>query len=116
MYESPIKIFYSEITTQFDNEIFKAVQRVNITVDRDEIIRALRYDREQYQKGFDDARKDAVPVVHGQWEWLGPNRLVTGCMCGTCSACGVRSKYIVNTMVCPNCGARMNGGEDCADD
>lgn len=53
---------------------------------------------------------DVAPVVHGRWEWLGPNRLVTDCMCGTCSACKVRSKYIVNTMLCPNCGARMDGG------
>lgn len=55
---------------------------------------------------------DVVPVVHGRWEWLGPNRLVTDCMCGTCSACKVRSKYIVNTMLCPNCGAKMDGGVD----
>ena len=53
---------------------------------------------------------DAVPVVHGRWEWLGPNRLVPECMCGTCSACKVRSKYIVNTDICPNCGATMDGG------
>ena len=52
---------------------------------------------------------DVAPVVHGRWEWLGPNRLVTDCMCGTCSACKVRSKYIVNTMLCPNCGAKMDG-------
>lgn len=56
---------------------------------------------------------DVATVVHGQWEWLGPNRLVTDCMCGTCSACKVRSKYIVNTMLCPNCGATMDlGGGD----
>lgn len=57
---------------------------------------------------------DVSPVVHGRWEWLGPNRLVTDCMCGTCSACKVRSKYIVNTMLCPNCGAKMDGkdGDD----
>ena len=53
---------------------------------------------------------DVAPVVHGRWEWLGPNRLVTDCMCGTCSVCKVRSKYIVNTMLCPNCGAKMDGG------
>ncbi len=53
---------------------------------------------------------DVAPVVHGRWEWLGPNRLVPDCMCGTCSACKVRSKYIVNTMLCPNCGAKMDGG------
>ena len=54
---------------------------------------------------------DVAPVVHGRWEWLGPNRLFTDCMCGTCSVCKVRSKYIVNTMLCPNCGARMDGGD-----
>ena len=55
---------------------------------------------------------DVAPVLHGRWEWLGPNRLVTDCMCGTCSACKVRSKYIVNTMLCPNCGAKMDGGAE----
>ena len=50
---------------------------------------------------------DAVPIVHGQWEFLGPNRLNKECMCGTCSVCKVRSKYIVNTALCPNCGAQM---------
>lgn len=59
---------------------------------------------------------DVAPVVHGRWEWLGPNRLVTDCMCGTCSACKVRSKYIVNTMLCPNCGAKMDGGNGDAGD
>ena len=54
---------------------------------------------------------DVVEVVHGRWEWLGPNRLTKGCMCGTCSACKVRSKYIVNTSICPNCGAMMDGGK-----
>lgn len=58
------------------------------------------------------AAADVAPLVHGRWEWLGPNRLVTNCMCGTCSACKVRSKYIVNTMLCPNCGAKMDGGDN----
>ena len=59
---------------------------------------------------------DVAPVVHGRWEWLGPNSLVTDCMCGTCSACKARSKYIVNTMLCPNCGAKMDGGAENAVD
>ena len=59
---------------------------------------------------------DVAPVVHGRWEFLGPNRLIKECMCGTCSACKVRSKYIVNTMLCPNCGAKMDGGADHEDD
>lgn len=55
---------------------------------------------------------DVVPVVYGRWEFLGPNRLTKECMCGTCSVCKVRSKYIVNTMLCPHCGAIMDGGDN----
>ena len=63
MYESPIKVIQGELETQLEGEILKAGHRVGVTVDRDELIRALRYDREQYQKGFDDAREDAVVVT-----------------------------------------------------
>ena len=50
---------------------------------------------------------DVAPVRHGRWEFLGPNRLIGDCMCGTCSVCKVRCKYIVNKNICPNCGATM---------
>lgn len=59
---------------------------------------------------------DVAPVVYGRWEFLGPNRLIKECMCGTCSVCKIRSKYIVNTALCPNCGAKMDGGADDAAD
>ena len=62
---------------------------------------------------IDDAPAvDVVQVVHGRWEFLGPNRLVKECMCGTCSACKIRSKYITNIGLCPNCGARMDGARN----
>ena len=51
---------------------------------------------------------DVAEVKHGRWEFLGPNRLIKSCMCGTCSVCHVRSVYIVNTAICPNCGAPMD--------
>lgn len=71
--------------------------------------------RDHYTRGFEEAvdmvrthhAADAAPVVRGRWEFLGPNRLVKECMCGTCSVCKIRSKYIVNPMLCPNCGAKM---------
>ena len=63
MYESPIKVVQGELETQLEGEILKAVHRVGVAVDRDELIRALRYDREQYQKGFDDAKRDAEVVT-----------------------------------------------------
>ena len=52
---------------------------------------------------------DVEPVRRGRWEFLGPNRLTgDGCLCGTCSVCKKRCKYIVNSMLCPNCGAKMD--------
>lgn len=85
-------------------------------IDRDAAMRVAHIMRPEDKRLETEIAKipaaDVAPVVHGRWEWLGPNRLVTDCMCGTCSACKVRSKYIVNTMLCPNCGARMDGGAD----
>lgn len=56
MYESPINIIYGQMQMELENEVFKAVQDVNVEVDRDELIMALQYDRGQYEKGFADGR------------------------------------------------------------
>ena len=58
MYESPIKIITGKMVTQFDDEIYSAVQNVGITVDREELLKALEYDRGQYEKGYNDAIDD----------------------------------------------------------
>ena len=55
MWESPIKLLQSEMETQLEGEVLKAVQRVGIDVDKEELLKALKYDREQYQKGYMDA-------------------------------------------------------------
>lgn len=60
-YESPIKCIMDDIAKQmaveFDNNVYKAIQRYNIDVDKDELVRALAYDRNQYNKGFKDGFK-----------------------------------------------------------
>ena len=58
MWESPIKIIYTDMKTQMEEGVMKAVQNVGINVDRYELLRALQYDRDQYEKGFRDGRKD----------------------------------------------------------
>ena len=78
------------------------------------LIRLILFDNpniEKICKGMQDVVNihtiEAEPVQHGRWEFLGPNRLIGDCMCGTCSVCKVRCKYIVNKNICPNCGANM---------
>ena len=68
MYESPIKIIestidsiYKDIVKKKDDAIFAEIQSsFGVDLDRDELIRALQYDRDQYNKGYDDGKRDAM--------------------------------------------------------
>ena len=53
-YESPIQVVCREMQNTFDGDVMKAVLSYGISVDKDELIRALQYDRDQYKKGFAD--------------------------------------------------------------
>ena len=59
MYESPIKIIYGQMQTQLEGDILKAVMRTDIQVDKEELRRALQYDRDQYERGFADGYMNA---------------------------------------------------------
>ena len=68
MYESPIAICMKQIRMTQDETIVRAVQDVGIFVDKGELIKALQYDREQYEKGFADGLEAAqkqqwIPVT-----------------------------------------------------
>lgn len=51
-YDSPIRTIASQIEMSMDGEILKACQRVGVDVNKDELVKALEYDRGQYEKGF----------------------------------------------------------------
>lgn len=61
MYESPVKVW--EDVSRICEEISKAKEeyvysqiRAVVDVDKEELLKALRYDRQQYEKGFSDGR------------------------------------------------------------
>ena len=54
MYESPIEIIYKNMQTKVENNVFAAVQEYGISVDKEELIKALQYDRDQYERGYRD--------------------------------------------------------------
>lgn len=62
MYKSPIDIIYGQMETQLEGTVLKAIQNVGVNVDKEELIRALKYDREQYEKGFEDGQPTWIPV------------------------------------------------------
>lgn len=61
MYESPIKMIQTQMQSQMEADCVSVVQSYGFDVDAEELKKALAYDRDQYDKGFKDAR--TVPVV-----------------------------------------------------
>lgn len=101
MYESPIEIFTTELHTAYEDGIMKAVQNVGFNVNKEELIKALQYDRDQYRKGYEDGRPPK-----GEWieDPFGSAPLF-------CSICGHKEsmKALFMYSYCPNCGADMRG-------
>ena len=62
MYESPILITQigdqigTELVEKEEEYVFSVVKRLYVDVDKDELVRALAYDRGQYEKGYSDGR------------------------------------------------------------
>lgn len=71
MYDCPIQI-YQDLQTQFvqhtEEMVVEAVQKCNVNVDEEELIRALKYDREQYEKGFKDGVNYILDKVKSEIE------------------------------------------------
>ena len=126
-YEPPITLYMNKIQTQIEDNCLKAVQSYGFNVDKDELKKALEYDRNQYDKGYAAARKK-YERPSGEWSNESKDSLL-------CSACGNRvykpfiggfptertSNYYPNFCAfcgadmrktdlfnhCPNCGAYM---------
>ena len=60
MYESPINIIISELCTKLDSDCVKSVQSYGFDVDKEELAKALNYDRKQYEKGHTDGYNKAI--------------------------------------------------------
>ena len=66
MYESPIMLLQTDpliqcVKNETDTMIIRGVFRAGVHVDKDELIKALEYDRGQYEKGFRDGRMYVPP-------------------------------------------------------
>lgn len=62
-WESPITKIYGDIHNKIlrqdeENYIYAITQAIGYEVDKEELIRALQYDREQYDKGYNDGVKE----------------------------------------------------------
>ena len=117
-YKSPIEVFQTQLRTEMDGEILKAVHEVGVLVDKDELLKALKYDREQYIKGYDDCwneYSDAIsksiqkkPVLIDTFDYLWK--------CPTCGRgwdCDTQYGFENDDFkYCPYCGQKIDWSEE----
>ena len=57
-YKSPIEVYVTQMAIarekSIESAILEVTQGLDIAVTKDELIKALKYDREQYEKGYND--------------------------------------------------------------
>lgn len=57
-YESPIEKVVKEVMKQDEEHLMYSVeQSIGYAIDKEELIKALQYDRKQYERGYEDGRK-----------------------------------------------------------
>lgn len=59
-YKSPVQIIVNEMNTRLDGQILEAIQSVGVDVNKEELIKAMNYDREQYSNGFENGYNKAI--------------------------------------------------------
>ena len=81
MYESPLTIAINKATQSMnydlENQILEVVQKAGIHVNKEELVKALNYDRGQYEKGYNDCKEaiehpaplNAEDIKVGMYVW-----------------------------------------------
>lgn len=115
-YKSPIEVIMSDMIMKEEDQVMQAVWNVGVNVDKEELVKALAYDRDQYAAGYMYA-KEKFDRPNGEWiEQDYSDQMAWA----TCSICRKKEEQTYNespdateeTMVickpfCPNCGADM---------
>ena len=67
-YKSPINMWITKAQEDFerkvDEQVYKEVINVGISVDKKELLKALEYDRNQYEKGFKDGVQSIIKDIN----------------------------------------------------
>lgn len=62
-YVSPITVELRKIQRELDTLILNEIRKYDVIVDKDELVKALKYDRNQYEKGYADGKKEAAEKI-----------------------------------------------------
>lgn len=107
MYKSPVEILTDRMSYEFERATCKAVLNVGIEVDPAELQKALLYDRDQYNKGFEDGFKKGMEHRRTAW-WHCKDNKISCMVCEEDGPLAIRD-FQRFTPYCPECGSRMLG-------
>lgn len=62
-YESPVKVYQSELQTVIEDETLHVAQSMGVDVNKEELLKALAYDRDQYKEGYEAGYKRAIKDI-----------------------------------------------------
>ena len=96
-YESPIKIIERNITKDLEDNVHDVIMSYGIDVNREELLKALNYDRDQYEKGYRDGKNDRFNSS------VKPFKTGNRWRCGECSTAVGRF-----WVFCQKCGLKIN--------
>lgn len=116
MYEPVANFIQRRAETFIEEELLRVTQEMGLDVNREELLKALKYDRGQYEKGYEDGCRDSRK--HGRWIPIQYDGYADGHPVWDlweCSEC--REEYESEGdppphNYCPNCGAKMDGGNE----
>lgn len=128
---NPVKFtsygYNSPISLTFDSEARKMLERNNkeaeefimskinmvVDVNKEELVKALQYDRNQYEKGYSDAKRQ---YDRGHGHWILERSYGDGKSDYCCSVCNYDDTMYDNLLsfykYCPYCGAKMDEEEE----
>lgn len=106
-WESPIKIIQGQLETQMEGDIVKTVQRYGIEVDKDELLKCIKYDRDSFQKGYISGKTEKT----SEWIMNDFTGIVECQKCRHVAPIDITSGEFSRSPFCPGCGSFMLGGE-----
>lgn len=112
--DTKINEYLKEKQEEKDNCILLVIEEtLNVNVDKQELIKALQYDRNQYEKGYEDAKRQ---YDRGHGHWVLERSYGDGKSDYCCSVCNYDDTMYDNLLsfykYCPYCGAEMDEEEE----
>lgn len=91
----------------FNDTTTALMREPKLTKDTEHLVRACIMTTEMIK---DSPTIETVPVRHGRWEQVDDNK----CRCTNCGSVAFIALYPsgANNNYCPNCGAKMDGGNN----